>query len=106
MISQLAVVLLGHRSIEAAQTCFEMANRYVELCRCEGSCERRVDIARNDDEIWAEVDEHLLEFHEGATRLGSVGARADTQLDVRGGKGKLAEEDVVHLRVVMLARVY
>ena len=75
MVGQPPIVLFGHRPVEAAQPCLDVADRNVQLHRGERAGERRVHVARDDDEVRPELDEDALEPREGASCL----------LAVRGG---------------------
>ena len=50
MVGQLAVVLLRHRRVEAAQARFDVRDRNRELHGRERCGERRVDVTHDDDE--------------------------------------------------------
>ena len=51
VIGESPVVLLRHPPVEAPQPRLEVADRNVQLDRRERGRERRVDIARDDDEV-------------------------------------------------------
>ena len=99
------VVLLGHRPVVAPQAGLEMGDRDVELHRRERAGERRVDVAGDDDEVGLPVEQDPLDPDERPRRLLRVGARADAEEDVRLRQVELGEEDVRHVRVVVLAGV-
>jgi hypothetical protein len=105
VVGEAAVVLLWHRPVEAPQARLEVADRDLQLHCRERGCERRVDVAGDEDEIGPEVEEHALEPVEGLRRLLAVVPGADAELDVRLGQRKLVEEDVVDEAVVVLPRV-
>ena len=105
VVGEHAVVLLGHRRVEAAQARLEVRDRDVELHRGERAGERRVDVAGHDDELRPPLEQHLLDADERPRGLLAVGAGADAEEDVGLGQPELVEEDVGHLRVVVLARV-
>ena len=105
MIGESAIVLLGHRRVEAAQTRLEVAHRDVELHRGERGRERRVHVTGYDDEVRTQLEERPLELVERARRLLGMGPRSDRELDVRLRQRELGEEDVRHQVVVVLTGV-
>ena len=105
MVRQPAVVLLRHAPVEAPEPRLEVADGDLELDRRQRRRKGRVDVARNDDEVGPPVEEDLLEARQRAGRLGAVHARAHGQLSVRPRQGKLVEEEVGDLAVVVLPGV-
>jgi hypothetical protein len=105
VVGEAAVVLLGHRPVEAPQPRLEVADRDLQLHRRERGRERRVDVARDEHDIGPKVEEHALEPVEGLRRLFAVVPGANRELDVRLGQRKLVEEDVVDEPVVVLTGV-
>src|SRR5581483_10772011 len=103
VVREQPVVLLRHRRVEAAEARLDVRDRDVELRRGEGAGERRVDVAGDDDERRLPVEQHLLDADEGPGRLLGMRARADSEKDVGRGEAELADQDVGHLGVVVLA---
>jgi hypothetical protein len=104
-VGEPAVDLLGHRVVEAAQAGLDMRDRHVQLrgdqCRGQG----RVDVAVHDEQSRVELDELVLQRGEQRGRLAGMAAGAHTQVDVGPWQAELAEEDVGHPLVVVLAGV-
>ena len=105
LVRQAPVDLLGHRVVEAPQSRLDVGDRDPELGRDERGGERRVHVAVDDDERGLEVQEHRLESDHQRGGLRRLRPRADAQIDVRLGQTEVAEEDVRHRRVVVLAGV-
>ena len=105
VVGEQPVVLLGHPVVVAAQAGFEVGDRDVELDRGERAGERRVHVAGDDDHVRAPLEQHLLDADERLRGLLAVRAGADAEEHVGLGQAELAEEDVGHLRVVVLAGV-
>lgn len=106
LVGDEAVDLLGHRHVEGAQAGLDVGEGDAELARHEGSGHGGVDVAVDDDEVGAALGEELLEGDHHLGRLGAVRAGTDTEIDVGLGDAQLAEEDVRHLVVVVLAGVH
>ena len=72
-----------------------------------GECtgQRRVDVSRDDQRQRTHVVENLLDALECPASLGPVASRPDVQLVVGRADPQLAQEDLRHLGVVMLAGV-
>ena len=105
LVGQSAVDLLGHRHVEAAQSGLDVRHRDAELRGNEGGGDGRVHVAVDHDERGPTVDEQLLEPDHDRCGLRRVAARPDLQVDVRLRQAELAEEDLGHLLVVVLAGV-
>ena len=67
--------------------------------------ERRVDVARDDDEVRTPLEQHLLEPDESLRGLLGVRSGADAEEHVGLGQAELVEKHLGHLRVVVLAGV-
>ena len=106
VVRQLAVVLLRHRLVEAAQSRLEMGDRDVELDGGERGGERRVDVARDDDEVGRLVEQELLDRDERPRRLLAVRAGPHAEELVGLRHPELVEEHLRHALVVVLARVH
>ena len=73
MVGELAVVLLRHRRVEAAEPRLEVRDRNAELRRGERAGERRVDVARRRRRaVGSPLEEHLLDADERARGLLAV----------------------------------
>jgi hypothetical protein len=73
------VDLLGHRSIERSESCFDVADRNADLCGHNRGRRRRVDVARDEDEIGLLGLEDGLEALHDARHLRGMGPRADPE---------------------------
>jgi hypothetical protein len=80
-------------------------HRDVELGRGERTGERGVHVAHHDERVGPLGSEQLLEAHHRRARLDRVRARAHLEVPARLGDGEIAEEDVGHDGVVVLAGV-
>ena len=98
MVGELAVVLLRHRPVEAAEPGLDVRERNARLRRGERAGERGVHVARDDDRGRLPLEEHLLDADERSRDLLAVGAGADTEEDVRLGQVELGEKDIRHRR--------
>ena len=105
VVGEHTVVLFRHPVVVAAQAGFEVRDRDLQLHRGKRPCERRVDVAGDDDHVGTSLEQHLLDPDESLRGLLAVRAGADAEEDVGLGQAELAEEDVGHLRVVVLAGV-
>jgi len=71
-ISDDAIDLLGHRAVEAPQTCLDMRDANPELRGYDGSGHRRIHITVNDYPIRARFEQHRLDSLHDACGLNSV----------------------------------
>ncbi len=99
------VYLLGHPSVEAAEPGLDVSHRHARLGSDEGGCQRRVHVANHQDQIRPAVAQHRFEGGHHAARLRAMRARPDPKLDVRCGHPELAEKDIGHRDVIVLAGV-
>ena len=105
MIGELAVLLLRQRRLEAAQAGFDVRYRNREPRGCKRCCQRRVDVAGDDDEIGAVLLEYPFAADQRTSQLLGVAAGADAHDDVRLRQVEVAEKGVRHFAVVVLPRM-
>ena len=105
VVGQPPVVLLRHRPVEAPQPRLQMAHPDAELDRGQRRGERRVDVARDDNQVGSSVFERPFDALEGPRRLDGMRAGSDAEEDVWLGQPQLGDEDVGHRRIVVLAGV-
>src|SRR5436190_562408 len=103
VIRELAVELFGHGRIEAPKARLDMRDRHVELRGGECRTKRRVDIAEDDYELRSSLQQHLLHRNHCPRGLLGVGSRTHSEMLVRSRETELFEEDIGHLRTVVLA---
>src|SRR5690348_13247376 len=105
MVGDDSVVLLRHRAVVAPEPRLQVCDRDLHLHGGERSGQRRVDVAGNHDECGLLLEEDALDADECAGRLLGMRSRTDAEEDVGLRQAELLEEDVGHLRVVVLARM-
>ena len=69
------VDLLGHRAVERPQPGLDVADGDPQLGRRKGTCQRRVRVAVDDDEIGRGLLERCLDTDEHLPRLRRIGCR-------------------------------
>jgi hypothetical protein len=99
------VDLLGHAAVEAPEPRLEVGDRQAHLGRDERHRQRRVHVARNDDQVGPLLLEDRLDPLHHARRLNGVTPGSDAEHVVRRGDAELLEEDVRHHPVVVLTGV-
>ena len=99
------VDFLRHVAVEAAQPRLDMGHRHALLGRDQRAGNRRVRVAVNEHSIRTGFEDHLLELLQHATRLLTVRAGSDAEIDVGPRDLELVEEHVRELGIVVLARV-
>ena len=106
VVGELAVVLLGHRRVEAPQARLDVGDRDDELGRRECGRERRVDVTGDDDEVGALLLEDARRRRTGRARSARRGCPSRRR-GRRPGSGRPSsrEEHVGHLGVVVLPGV-
>ena len=82
-----------------------MQDRDIELDRGQSGGERGIRIAVDEERVGLFSEQHLLESDEHASGHLRVGAAGDPQIIIRRGDPHLAEEDLRHVFVVVLAGV-
>jgi hypothetical protein len=100
-----AVDLLGHRAVEGAQARLQVGDRDGELDGDERRGERRVDVAGDDHEIRALLDQDGLDAFHHARGLDGVAGGAHAEHVVGRRHPELLREDVAHQPVVVLPGV-
>ena len=60
VIGQHPIDLLGHASVEGAQSGFEVCDRDLQFSRRQGSGERRCRVARHEHQVRLFLDDDLL----------------------------------------------
>src|SRR5438128_5329007 len=72
MIRDYPIDLFRHCPVKAPQSCFNMCDWYMELCRSQCPGQRRVSIAVDYNPIWPLLHEHLLNCLEHTSSLTSM----------------------------------
>ena len=103
VVCDLAVVLLGHVPVEAAQPRLEVADRDLQLHGCERPGERRVDVARHHHEI--RLDPEKVSSSLTRPAVCSAWEPEPTSSITSGSGAGARRRDVVEQHVVVLARV-
>ena len=104
-IGQDAVDLLRHAPVARAQAGLHMGDPQSQLGGHERDGERGVDVAGDHHYLGVLAQENRLDLHHHLRGLLRVRAAARSEVHVRLGHAQILEEDVGHLRVVMLAGV-
>ena len=99
------VDLFGHPPVVAAQACFDVRDRDVQLGADQRAGQRGVRVAVDEQPVRLLLDRDGLDARQHRPGLHPVPARADLQVGVRRGDVELAEEQVRHRFVVVLAGV-
>jgi hypothetical protein len=105
LIGEHAVDFLGHRAVEAAQSCFDVRDGHPLLHGNQRARERRVDVADDDDARGVVRVEHRLEAAHRVGRLHRVRPDPTSRLMSGTGRRRSDEQPIVHVCVVVLARV-
>nr|BFE34451.1 hypothetical protein GCM10010200_067020 [Actinomadura rugatobispora] len=105
LVGQAPVDLLGHGHVEAAQAGLHMRDRDVQLGRDQRGGDRRVHVAVHHDQVRRAAQELPFEARHECGRLRGVAPRPHAEVHVRLGQPQLAEEDLRHPLVVVLAGV-
>ena len=106
LVGEQTVDLLGHVAVAAAQAGLHVSHGDAELGGAEGGAERRVHVADHHHQIGTLRLEHRLETQQHLCGLLRMAARADAKVVVGLRQAELAEEDVAHVRVVVLPGVH
>ncbi len=104
-IGQDAVDLFRHAAVKAAQAGLDVGDVHAELHRGKGNGDGGIDVADDENQVRAMVQQDGLNALQDFGGLGRVGAGADLEVDVRGGNPHLAKENIGKLFVVVLAGV-
>ena len=105
-ISHEPVDFLGHRSVIATKSCFDMCQRQAEFRGDETRCRGRIHVAVNDDPIWHLLREHGLDSLHDPSGLHGVRRRAYGQIDIRCTDTEIAKERRRETFVVVLPGVH
>jgi hypothetical protein len=98
--------LLRHAAISTAQARLHMGYPDVHLIRNERAGKRRVDIPNDNHQVRLFLLDDRFEGCHDAGRLLRVAPASYSQIHVGPGQLQLAEEDIAHLFVVVLARMH
>src|ERR1700756_737080 len=82
-IRQLAIDLLGHGHVEAAQAGFDVSNPHAQLDRSESCGDRRIHISDDQDHVRLEIKQNRLEAFHDFAGLRRVTARTHLKIYVR-----------------------
>jgi hypothetical protein len=80
-----------------------MRQPYPQLLRHHPRREGGIDIAVNNNKRGALRKANFFELRHYFRRLGRVRSRADVQIEIGGPHAEILEEDIGHVRIVMLA---
>src|SRR5215210_7936601 len=100
MVGYDAIVLFRHGPVVAPQAGLEMSYRHPRRGGCDRRTKRRVDIARNDDDVRSLLGEHSFDTDDHLGNLSAVAAGADSKGVIRMREVDLLEEDARHAAVV------
>ena len=100
-----AIDFFRHRAVEAAQPGLDVCHRNEKLNCDDRGCHRGVHIADHDHQVRFLFNTDLLELHHDPSSLLGVCTRPHTQVHIGNRNTQVAEEDIRHCFVVMLARV-
>src|SRR5712692_10737017 len=104
-VGQDAVDLFGHRTVKAAESGLDVSYADTELRRGERNGDSGIDIAYHENQVRLAFDQNRLNTLQNFGGLRGVRARANFEIDVRGGDAHLAKENVGQLLVIVLAGV-
>jgi hypothetical protein len=100
------VDLLGHAAVEAAQAGLDVHQRDAQLHGDQAAGDRAVHVAHHEHGVRPVLEQHRLEALHDLGRLHRVRAAADAEVQVRLRDSELPEEQIAHVRVVVLPRVH
>ena len=104
-IGNYAVDFLRHAPIPASKAGFYVCDLYAGFLCNYRTCDGRVDVADDDDQVGSIPTANLLvRTHDSGSLLG-VRSTANAQLEVGAWDAELVKKDVAHLDVVMLSCV-
>ncbi len=86
VIGENTVDLFGHLPAPRPEASFNVSNGDVELRCSECSSKSRIRVPIYQDALGRDVQHHRFERFEHATRLETVAARTDTEINRRGGE--------------------
>jgi hypothetical protein len=104
MVSDDAVVLLRHATVEAAQSCLDVDERNLEGVGRQGPSQCRVGVTLHDDDCRSSRGELLFETLHQLADLPRPALSADGQHDTRGRQLEIFEHRAGHQIVEVLSR--
>ena len=105
LVGQHPVDLLRHRAVETSQPRLHVRHRHALLHRDQRAGERRIDVADDEDAGGMVRVEHRLEAPHHFGRLHRMRSGTDLQVDVRWRQTEAREQLIVHVDIVVLARM-
>ena len=105
LIGHQAVDLLGHGSIERAQSSFDVADLNAQLGANQYGRDRRVHIPIHQDHVRLAFEHDGFHPNHDLRRLLGMGARTNRKVHIGSRDAELLEEHIGHIDVVVLASV-
>ena len=105
-VGQDPVDLLGHAAVEAAQAGLDVHQRDAQLHGDQAAGDRAVHVAHHQHRVRPVLEQHRLEALHDLGGLLRVRAAADAEVQIRLRDSELPEEQVAHVRVVVLSGVH
>ena len=105
LVADDAVHLLRHGHVEGTEAGFHMEDRDMDLGSGHRAGQGGIGVAVQEDTVEAVRLQHLFDALDHAGRLDPMAPGADAQVVIRLRNAQFVEEDLGHVRIVMLSRM-
>src|SRR5262245_3293667 len=102
MVSKHSVYFFRHASVEGPQPRLEMDDWYVKLAGCEGASQRRIRVARYQNEVRRFCHHYVFERLQHSAGHLAVVAAVDPEIDTGLRDLQFVKEDPRQRRIVVL----